>query len=65
MGMDRVFTTPTITVDQDKYDQLIRAELKAEQYKAALERRIEENQWLIDTIEATEIKVKENKEEEN
>ena len=24
MGLDRVFSTPTINVDQDKYDELIR-----------------------------------------
>ena len=23
MGLDRVFNTPTVTVDQDKYDDLI------------------------------------------
>ena len=26
MGLDRTFCTPTITVDQDKYDELIRIE---------------------------------------
>ena len=30
MALDRVFITPTITVDQDKYDDLIRIE---ERYK--------------------------------
>lgn len=24
MALDRVFTTPTVTVDQDKYDELIK-----------------------------------------
>lgn len=51
MAIDRVFNTPTITVDQDRYDELVKAELKAEQYKNELE-RIGNHEQLIKIIEA-------------
>ncbi len=34
MGLDRVFTTPTVTVDQSRYDELIRKEYMLEQLKS-------------------------------
>lgn len=37
MGVDRVFCTPTITVDQDKYDELI---IKANKYDEITDRPI-------------------------
>ena len=37
MGVDRVFCTPTITVDQDKYDELI---IKANKYDEIMDRPI-------------------------
>lgn len=65
MAIDRVFSTPTITVDQDRYDELVKSELKAKQYKNEL-KRIGEYDYLIDIIEATEIQEKtENKKEES
>lgn len=51
MAIDRVFSTPTITVDQDRYDELVKAELKAEQYKNELQ-RIGNHDNLIKVIEA-------------
>lgn len=50
MGLDRTFCTPTITVDQDRYDELVKAELKAEQYKNELQ-RIGNHDNLIKIIE--------------
>lgn len=38
MALDRVFTTPRMEIDQSRYEELIRAELKCEQYKAEFER---------------------------
>lgn len=70
MAIDRIINTPTITVDQDRYEELIRAELKAEQYKKELE-RLGKYKYLIDIIEATEIEkeiekeIVENESEEN
>ena len=29
MALDRVFSTPTVTIDQDKYDDLIKTKIKA------------------------------------
>lgn len=54
MGIDRAFTTPTVSVDQDRYEELIKAELKAEQYKKELARLGEYN-YLINIIEATDV----------
>ena len=62
MGLDRVIYTPTVQIDQVRYEELIRAELKAEQYKKELQ-RIGEYDYLIDIIEATEVE-KENEEED-
>lgn len=65
MAIDRVFSTPTITVDQDRYDELVKAELKAEQYKNEL-KRIGEYDYLINIIEVTEVQENvENKKEES
>lgn len=57
-----LFQTPTVEVDLNRYEELIRAELKAEQYKKELQ-RIGEYDYLIDIIEATEVE-KENEEED-
>ncbi len=35
MAIDRVFSTPTVTIDQDRYEELVRHELQYEQYKQA------------------------------
>lgn len=66
MAIDRVFTTPTVSVDQYRYEELIRAEFKAEQYRKELQ-RLGEYDYLVNIIEATEIEIinEENKEEEN
>lgn len=57
MGVDRVFTTPTVVVDQSRYEELIQAELKAEQYKKELQ-RLGEYDYLINIIEATNVDIK-------
>ena len=36
MALDRVFSTPTITVDQDKYDELIKI---SDRYKQLIKKR--------------------------
>ena len=41
MGLDRVMVTPTITVDQDKYDELIRIEERYNQLKGNYKDKIE------------------------
>lgn len=64
MAVDRVFYTPTVQVDQARYEELIKAEQKAEQYKKELE-RLGEYDYLINIIEATEIVDETIKEEEN
>lgn len=64
MAVDRVFYTPTVQVDQARYEELIKAEQKAEQYKKELE-RVGEYDYLINIIEATEIVDETIKEEEN
>lgn len=53
MALDRVFNTPKMEIDQERYEELVRAELKAEQYKKELQ-RIGEYDYLINIIEATE-----------
>lgn len=53
MAVDRVFCTPTVQVDQSRYEELIKAEQKAEQYKQEL-KRLGEYDYLINIIEATE-----------
>lgn len=54
MGVDRVFYTPTVSVDQGRYEELIRAELKAEQYREEL-KRLGEYDYLINIIETTPV----------
>lgn len=54
MGIDRAFCTPTMTIDQSRYEELIRAEQKAEQYREEL-KRLGEYEYLINIIEATPI----------
>lgn len=54
MGVDRAFFTPTVQVDQARYEELIKAEQRAEQYKQELT-RLGEYEYLINIIEATEI----------
>lgn len=59
-----LFQTPTIEIDQYRYEELIKAELKAEQYKKELQ-RLGEYDYLINIIDATEIeKESKNKESE-
>lgn len=43
MALDRVFSTPTMIIDQSRYEELIRTELKCEQYKAEFERKADSN----------------------
>lgn len=70
MAFDRAFITPKMEIDQSRYEELIRAELKAEQYKKELQ-RIGEYDYLINIIEATDVDTKElaetnkNESEEN
>lgn len=40
MGLDRVFSTPTITVDQDKYDELI---IIQDRYKQLIKKEKQED----------------------
>lgn len=47
MALDRVFCTPTVTVDQDKYDELVRI-------KTLYKERIDKNMKVINTIFAEE-----------
>ena len=47
------FQTPTVEIDQDRYEELIKAEQKALQYKRELE-KFEDFDYLINIIEATE-----------
>lgn len=47
------FQKPTVEIDQDRYEELIKAEQKAEQYKQEL-KRLGEYDYLINIIEATE-----------
>lgn len=48
------FEKPTVEIDQDRYEKLLRAELKAEQYRKELQ-RLGEYDYLINIIEASEI----------
>lgn len=45
MAIDRVFSTPTVTIDQYRYEELVRHELQYEQYKQAA------NEEIINIIE--------------
>lgn len=59
------FQTPTVEIDQYRYEELIKAEQRAEQYKQEIKRLVGYD-YLINIIEATEIVCeKEIKEEEN
>ena len=59
-----LFQTPTMEIDQYRYEELIKAELKAEQYKKELQ-RLGEYDCLINIIDATEVeKESKNKESE-
>lgn len=58
MAIDRAFITPKMEIDQERYEELIRAELKAEQYKKELQ-RLGEYDYLINIIEAIEVNTKE------
>lgn len=51
------FTKPTVEIDQDRYEELIRNELKYEQYKQAAGEEIK------DIIEKVETKLIESEEE--
>lgn len=64
MGIDRIIQTPTMTIDQTRYEELLRAELKAEQYKQEL-LRLGEYDYLINIIEATDVVIKKLESEEN
>lgn len=35
MALDRFLNTPTVTIDQSRYEELVKTELKYEQYKKA------------------------------
>ena len=48
MGLDRLINTPTMEIDQSRYEELIRNELKYEQYKALVAKN------LVDIIEIAE-----------
>lgn len=58
MALDRVFSTPKVEVDQDRYEELIRHELQYEQYKQQADTQI------IEIIE-TNIEIKLEESEEN
>lgn len=51
-----LFTKPTVEIDQDRYEELIRNELKYEQYRQAADEKIK------DIIEKVEIKLIESEE---
>ena len=59
MGLDRLINTPRIEVDQDRYEELIRNELKYEQYKALTAVN------LVDIIEASTKILDESEETDN
>lgn len=42
MALDRVFNTPKVEIDQDRYEELIRHELQYEQYKQQVDAQIME-----------------------
>ena len=50
-----LFQKPTVEIDQDRYEELIKAEQRAEQYREEL-KRLGEYDYLINIIEATPIK---------
>lgn len=60
-----LFQTPTVEVDLNRYEELIKAELKADQYKKELQ-RMGDYDYLIRIIEATEVEEEkiENEEED-
>lgn len=51
-----LFTKPTVEIDQDRYEELIRNELKYEQYRQAADEEIK------DIIEKVETKLIESEE---
>lgn len=57
MAVDEVFITPKVEITQWRYEELVRAELKAKQYKDEL-KRLGEYDYLINIIEATDVDVK-------
>lgn len=59
MALDRVFTTPKMEIDQSRYEELIKAELKCEQYKAEFERQGQT--VIIDIVESRKPEPCENK----
>lgn len=59
-----LFEIPTVEISQRRYEELVKAEQKAEQYKEELTRLGEYN-CLINIIEATKTETKEIKKEEN
>lgn len=56
--------TPTVEIDLNRYEELIKAEQRAEQYKQELT-RLGEYEYLINIIEATEIVDEEKNKEED
>lgn len=40
MGLDKILNTPKVTIDQSRYEDLIKKELKYEQYKKRADRYI-------------------------
>lgn len=59
MVLDRVFTTPKMEIDQSRYEELIKAELKCEQYKSEFERQGQT--VIIDIVESRKPEPCENK----
>ena len=59
MGLDRLINTPTMEIDQSRYEELIRNELKYEQYKALTAVK------LVDIIEASTKILDESEETDN
>ena len=59
MGLDRLINTPTMEIDQSRYEELIRNELKYEQYKALTAVN------LVDIIEASTKILDESEETDN
>ncbi|MFR8144780.1 MAG: hypothetical protein ACLU84_06870 [Clostridia bacterium] len=62
MALDRVFSTPKMEIDQERYEELIRAELKCKQYKAEFERQGQT--VIIDIVESKKLEVCVNTESE-
>lgn len=56
------FQTPTVEIDQDRYEELIKNEMKYEQYKQLAD---EETKSIIETKIDMNIEINNNESEEN